>query len=207
MIEYRIHTIDPDRDLPTLNERILRLPDWRRRNTLSYIQPIDRLQSAIAYELLAGLLREYRNIQPGEFQIEYDCLGKPSIHNHPGLFISLGHCRKGVIAAISDSPVGCDIEVIQRPYELHGAAIADFCFNLNERRKILTATDPALMFTKLWTIKEAAFKLDNTLEIESIDTTVLPATQVISTVSTDYVSTVIAYGSDTGFRPDKHDAL
>lgn len=191
MIEYRIRAIDPERDLPTLNERILRLPDWRRRNTLSYIHPIDRLQSTIAYELLTRLLHGCQDTAHGEFRIEYDFRGKPSIHGRPDLFISLGHCRKGVIAAIADSPIGCDIEEIHRPYEENGAVIADHCFNENERRKIMYAEDPALEFTRLWTIKEAAFKLDNTLDIENIDTTSLPADRILSIASTDYVATVM----------------
>lgn len=190
MIESAFHYIDPQKDLPSLNERILRLPDWRRRDTLSYLHPSDRLQSAIACELLAGLLDRCFDIPADRFRIEYDPNGKPAVCGRSDIFISLAHCRKGVMAVVADLPVGCDIEAIQRPYEDNGAVIAYHCFTENELRRIESAPDPATEFTRIWTIKESVFKLDNSLEIESIDTTHLPDVRISSTVTADCVATL-----------------
>lgn len=191
MIEYIIHEINPAKDLPTLEERVSRLPEWRRRNTLSYINPIDRLQSAIAYELLARLLKKCCNVQPYGFRIEYDSYGKPSIHGYNNLNISLSHCCKGVMAIVSDQPVGCDIEEIKRPYSRNSAEIAEYCFNEAERNRIMSAPDSAVEFTKIWTIKEALFKLDNSLDIENTDTEHVPIAHVSSVVSAEYVATFV----------------
>lgn len=192
MVEYAVYRIDREKDFPTLDERISRLPAWRRRDALSYPRPSDRLQSAVACELLGELLLKYCGIPADRFRIEYDLYGKPSVAGRDDVYISLAHCRLGVVAAVADVPVGCDIEEIARPYRDNGAVVADYCFTGGERRAIMAADDPALEFTKIWTVKESLFKLDNSLDIENIDTAHLPGLRVVSAISTDYVATVIS---------------
>lgn len=171
MIEYEIRAIDPEKDLQTLDERVSRLPEWRRRDALSYLQPIDRLQSAIGYELIAGLLLRFFRIPPEDLRMEYDDNGKPSVMGHPEVFISLAHCRVGVMATVSDSPVGCDIEEIRRPFEQYGREVMEYCYSPGECSQIASAPDPETEFARIWTVKESLYKLDNTLDIEHLDTT------------------------------------
>lgn len=190
MIEYRIQEIIPEKDLPSLNERVLRLPEWRRRNTLSFKNPIDMLQSAMAYKLLAGLLRDIFKIEEHHFFIEYNSDGKPSVAGRKDIYISLSHCRKGVMAAVADMPVGCDIEEIHRPYKEEDAMAADFCYSNAERKLISTASDPSVEFIRIWTVKEALFKLDNTLVIENIDTTLPSGAMICSSITQDYIATI-----------------
>lgn len=194
MIESIVRPIDPERDLPKLDERVLRLPEWRRRNTLSFPLPMDRLQSAMAYELLAETL--HRSFGLHEFTLEYDSCGKPSVLGRGDIFLSLSHCRKGVMVAVADTPVGCDIEEIRRPYDSDDAMIADYCYSEKERRMILSAPDPAVEFTRIWTAKEALFKLDNSLEIECIDTTSFPEEQTISKIHGHSIATLAASDQD-----------
>ena len=171
MIEYEIRAIDPEKDLLTLDERVSRLPEWRRRDALSYLQPIDRLQSAIAYELVAGLLGRFFGIQPEDLGIEYDSNGKPSVSGRPDIYISLAHCRVGVMAAVSECPIGCDIEEIRRPFGEYGTEVMEYYYSTGERALIASAADPETEFTRIWTVKESLYKLDNTLDIEHLDTT------------------------------------
>lgn len=192
MIEYLIHKIDPEKDLLTLDERVLRLPRWRRRKTLYHHDPLDRLQSAITYELLATLLRKHYNIQTDEFRIGYESTGKPYVVGHDTIYISLSHCRKGAMAVVADKPVGCDIEEIPCNYDEVNSLVAEYCFSENERNQIKRASDKKLMFIKIWTIKEALFKLDNSIDIEHFDTSLNIKAQISSVISSDYVATIAA---------------
>lgn len=194
MIESIVRPIDPERDLPTLDERVLRLPEWRRRKALSFAFPIDRLQCALAYELLAGLLRNICGIT--DFGFEYDSYGKPSVKGRTDIHISISHCRKAVMAVVSDRPVGCDVEEVGSGDNPDNAMIADYCFAEKERRMILSAPDPAVEFTRIWTAKEALFKLDNSLEIECIDTTSFPEEQTISKKHGHFIATLAASDQD-----------
>ncbi len=194
MIESIVRPIDPERDLPTLDERVLRLPEWRRRKALSFAFPIDRLQCALAYELLAGLLRNKCGIT--DFGLEYDSYGKPSVKGRTDIHISISHCRKAVMAVVSDRPVGCDVEEVGSGANPDNAMIADYCYSEKERRMILSAPDPAVEFTRIWTAKEALFKLDNSLEIEHIDTTNLQGRLITSEVSSEFAATVASPNQD-----------
>lgn len=188
MTEYEIRAIDPEKDLQTLDERVSRLPEWRRRDALSYIQPIDRLQSAMSYELLAELLRKFFGIRPEDLRIEYDGNGKPSVVGRPDIFISLAHCRVVVMAAVSDCPIGCDIEEIRRPFEQYGKEVMEYCYSPGERALIASADDPETEFTRIWTVKESLYKLDNTLDIEHLDTTLFVTNITVGQLGKDLFS-------------------
>lgn len=178
MTEYLLHEIIPERDLPTLNDRILRLPWWRSRRTLSYPRDIDRLQSALAYDLLERLLRRCFSMDLSRLVVEYSPTGRPAIAGHPEIWFSLSHCPMAVMAVVSDSsPVGCDVEAIPLS---HPAEVEELYYSQGERRLIELSADPSLEFTRIWTVKEALFKLDNSLDIESLDTTAFPGVRVIT---------------------------
>lgn len=188
MIEYEIRAIDPEKDLLTLDERVSRLPEWRRRDALSYHQPIDRLQSCIGYELVAGLLLRFFRIPPEDLRIEYDDNGKPSVMGHPDIYISIAHCRVGVMAAVSDCPIGCDIEEIRRPFEQYGNEVMEYCYSPGERALVASAPDPETEFARIWTVKESLYKLDNTLDIEHLDTTLFVTNITLGQLGKDLFS-------------------
>lgn len=203
MIEYEIRAIDPEKDLLTLDERVSRLPEWRRRDALSYHQPIDRLQSCIGYELVTGLLLRFFRIPPEDLRIEYDDNGKPSVMGHPDIYISIAHCRVGVMAAVSDCPIGCDIEEIRRPFEQYGNEVMEYCYSPGERALIASADDPETEFTRIWTVKESLYKLDNTLDIEHLDTTIF-VTSVDGNPPEDVPGTITrAYENNADYLPSE----
>ena len=55
---------------------------------------------------------------------------------------------------VSDHPVGVDIESIHR----YSESLARYVMSDTEMEEILHAENPALVFTQLWTRKEAAVK-------------------------------------------------
>lgn len=190
MLKYRIQNIDPAKDLVNLDERVARLPEWRRRVARSFANPLDRLQSAMAYELLVDLLSDLYGHESGPLTLEYDVNGKPLLAGRPDLFVSLSHCARGVMAVIGDIPVGCDIEVIRRPYAGNCDDIAGYCFSEAECSLIGQAADRSEKFTRIWTEKEALFKLDNTLELEHLDTTRILHAEIRSVTTHDYIATM-----------------
>lgn len=197
MVRSGIYRIVPERDLAKLDDRVLRLPEWRCRKALSYQRAIDRLQCVLAYDLLEALLLDAFGLNLRDHEIVYDEMGKPSLPGYPDCHFSLGHCPAGVIAVVADCPVGCDIEEIRRPYEENCREIEEYCFSAAERKLVAESKDPATEFTRVWTVKEALFKLDNRLQLESLDTTATTARISVS-AGVDYVASVVLNGYGIG---------
>jgi 4'-phosphopantetheinyl transferase len=81
-----------------------------------------------------------------------DQYGKPYVYNSD-TYVSLSHCDKMVAVAISDFPVGIDIENLNdKAFRIKDkfASDSDLLFKGGE--------EDAFYFTKLWTIKEAVYK-------------------------------------------------
>ena len=132
------------------------LPLWRRRKALAYRQLADRFLCAEAYLLLKQALYEAYALT-GDFNFvcsKAAAGGKPSLEGFPDIHFNLSHCPKCVCCAVSDFPVGIDVEQIQFDGDL-----LDFAFNEEERQAILAASSPAVEFTRLWTMKESLLKL------------------------------------------------
>ena len=81
-------------------------------------------------------------------RIEPDANGKPSFPDCPDIHFSYSHTRGRVLCAVSDSPVGADIEAHR---EVSGAAV---------RRLMSDCGD--FDFFELWTLRESLFKLRGT---------------------------------------------
>lgn len=188
MLRSAIYEIDPRNDLRGLDERVLRLPLKRRRKALSFVFPIDRLQCALAYELLATLLHKEFGLT--DFYLDCDSSGKPSVNGRNDIHISISHCRKAVMAVVSDRPVGCDVEEIGSGDNPDNALVADYCYSPAEKRLIAETGSPSIEFTRIWTAKEALFKMDNALDIENIDTCAyIPGCHVMTEIRIGYIAT------------------
>ncbi len=85
-----------------------------------------------------------------DFEYFYDSNGKPYIKG--GLFINWSHSGKIAICAISNNPVGCDVEFIKSAK-----------FNLAKKyftkaENALLENDADTMFYRIWTAKESFIK-------------------------------------------------
>ena len=101
------------------------------------------------YEKLEILLA--RRLQ-GNFEIARTANGKPYIEGNP-LFFSLSHGGDSAVIAISDKPVGVDIE------EIKERKIASVLSNFTERER-QEIKDSLTAFYTNWTVKEAYIKLN-----------------------------------------------
>ncbi|MDR3277456.1 MAG: 4'-phosphopantetheinyl transferase superfamily protein [Oscillospiraceae bacterium] len=101
--------------------------------------------SAAVYALLARLVREEYGVPLPA--VQKTPAGKPFFPDRPDIHFSLSHTVTHVLAAVSDSPVGVDVETV-RPRRAGLAA------------RVCSPEELALFdFFDLWVLKESCIKL------------------------------------------------
>ena len=130
------------------------LPSWRRERVLAYKQESRQMESALAYiELSRALaLRGLQDIKP---RFEYNEHGQPFLPLYPNLHFSISHCSQAVGCILSEMPCGLDIERVRRA----SPSLISKTMNRNEEHQIYSSSHPEVEFIRLWTRKEAVFKL------------------------------------------------
>lgn len=133
------------------------VPDFRQGAVDQYRFDRDRRLSLGAWVLLQHAMREAGlDVQSLTFAVTD--AGKPFVVGMPGVCFSLSHAGSRVMAVLSDTEVGCDVEVI-------GAG------RLSVARRWFTDTENALLdampdengksvlFCRLWVLKESFLKV------------------------------------------------
>lgn len=110
-----------------------------------------RQQRLLAEELARWLIGKELHVPPWELRIAIAPGGKPFLVDHPALHYNLSHTQGGVLCALSDRPVGVDVEQV-RPFG-DRAAVRWF----TPAEQAWSGEDP-LRRIILWTRKEAAAK-------------------------------------------------
>ena len=138
-------------------QRLLPLvSDERREEALRYKHLFGQFACLKSYVMLRELLEEQGLTHP--FLFERNEHGKPFLKDHPEIHFNLSHCKNGIAVAVSDQPVGIDIE----SYRKVSDSLIRYTMNEEERHLIETSDDPVRTFTEFWTKKEAVFKLRGT---------------------------------------------
>lgn len=136
-----------------LQETLATVSPQRRQQALRYCQERDQRLCVAAYRLLQrALLQEYGITDLPQFT--YDNKGKPSLIGHNSIHFSLSHCREAVACAVSDRPIGIDIEMLDH----YSEKVAALTMNEEEMVQIKTSPHPNTEFTRLWTMKESLLK-------------------------------------------------
>ena len=158
-----------------LEAAIASLPSWRREKALRFKHRQGRLECAFSYLLLCQALRETYGItqQPsfslgahGKPELSFAQSGFPALSpssppSSPlegirgGLHFNLSHCRSALACVVSSRPVGIDVECIGR----YNESLARYVLSPEEFALVSSAPDPQILFTRLWTQKEAIVKL------------------------------------------------
>lgn len=156
MLRLLTMNIAPLEDDRLFAEAYARLSPFRQEKTDRYRFRRDQNLSLGAGLLLDYALREY---SLREQDMEYG-LGeneKPYFVSAPELQFNLSHSKEQVLAALSDRPIGCDIEWV-KPIDLK---LAKRFFHEEEYAAILRApTEEARqrLFFRIWTLKESYIK-------------------------------------------------
>ena len=129
----------------------------RREQAVKFKHELGQRLCVLAYQLLKQGLSEVYGIEENPV-FEYNEHGKPSIIGHPEICFNLSHCKEAAICAISDQPVGVDVESVRSFNE----SLVRYTMNEDEIRQIESSEDQAVAFIRLWTMKESAMKLIGT---------------------------------------------
>ena len=146
-IDEHIDDFDLQAALPEISEQ-------RRLQALRFKFERGQRTCVLAYLLLKKALREEYGLTENPL-FEYGPHGKPFIIGHPEIHFSLSHCREAVSCAVSDRPVGIDVESVQRYRE----SLAQYTMSDEEQQLIAATERPDVAFIRLWTMKEARLKL------------------------------------------------
>lgn len=140
----------------TIAELLPLASDQRREQALSYKHLFGQFACLKSYVMLRELLEQQGLSHPFIFaQNEH---GKPYLKDHPDVHFNLSHCKNGIMVAVSDQPIGVDIE----SYRNVSDSLIRYTMNEAEQHIIQTSDDPIRTFTEYWTKKEAVFKLRGT---------------------------------------------
>ena len=137
-----------------LEAALAEISPQRREQALRYRHKLGQRQCVLAYLLLKRGLSEEFGIRENPL-FEYGEHGKPQLAGYPEVFFNMSHCREAVVCAVSNRPVGVDVETIGRYKE----SLVRYTMNDDECQQILQAERPDVEFIRLWTMKEARLKL------------------------------------------------
>lgn len=140
-----------------LSKALGEISEQRREQALKFKFEQGQRLCVLAYQLLKeGLRKEYGITENPIF--EYNEHGKPSIVGHSEIYFNLSHCKEAAVCAISNHPIGVDVESIREFKD----SLVNYTMNDDEVREIETSENPASAFIRLWTMKEATMKLVGT---------------------------------------------
>lgn len=168
------------------------VPEPRRSEALRYRHTFGRFACLQSYLILAGLLRT-------EFGIEGFCMmtgehGKPFLPDYPDIHFNISHCQKAIAVAVSDKPVGIDVESFRR----FSDGLLDKTMNSSEKAVILASESPEETFAAYWTRKEAVFKLIGTGITDNLHGILSDKTTTGTTINRekDYAASVAVFSQD-----------
>lgn len=138
-------------------QRLLPLvSDERRKEALRYKHLFGQFACLKSYVMLREMLESMGLSHP--FLFGHNEHGKPFLKGYPKVHFNLSHCKNGIAVAVSDQPVGIDIESCRDVSD----SLIQYTMNDEEQRIIRESNNPVLTFTEYWTKKEAVFKLRGT---------------------------------------------
>lgn len=137
-------------------EKGYRLVSEERRRRIDRRRSLDAKCRSLGVELLLYKVLAENGIS--DAVMRRDANGKPFLPSHPDVNISLSHSGRVAAVALSDRPVGCDVQ--------ETAAIsferASRRFLSDTEKALVTAApaeDRSTLLARLWTLKESVVKL------------------------------------------------
>ncbi len=173
------------------------LDEIKRTRVEKIRQRKDKMRTVFADFLARQLLAEALHLSPSEITFTYTPFGKPLLSDGSYHF-NISHSEDMVVACVSETPVGIDIEKINdvnpkiamrffAPAELlylfgHEPKDADL-------EKVLSP-DARLRFFEIWTAKEAFLKCtgEGMTHVKNVDTTLLSFKRHL--LPEDYIVTI-----------------
>ena len=164
----------------------------RREQALRYKHTFGQYCCLQSYKMLCELLAEWSRVHQLPINQQpiflYNDYGAPYIEGGP--HFSISHCKRGIAVAVSENPIGIDIEAIRT----FSPDLMRKTMNEDEQQRITSSATPDQEFIRLWTQKEALLKLQGTGIISDLhhvlDHTLDLSWTEISHLSHDYICTI-----------------
>lgn len=148
---------DMEQCTPEEIQRLLPLvSDERREEALKYKHLFGQFACLKSYVMLREMLESMGLSLP--FIFTKNEHGKPFLRDYPEVHFNLSHCKNGILVAVSDEPIGVDIE----SYREVDDSLMRYTMNEKECQIIKASDNPIQTFIEYWTKKEAVFKLRGT---------------------------------------------
>lgn len=141
------------------------LPKEKQIKIQSMKNEKNRFRSVIGYMLATEIINRDYGIEKSQIKFFFDDNGKPFVQNAE-IFVSISHSENLVICAVSDKPIGVDIERIRK---VNPGTARKFC---TEREKVYVfgkipdendfktdSEDTLIRLFEIWTKKEAYGKM------------------------------------------------
>ncbi len=141
----------------TDNKYMSKMNDWRISRINACRSDEQRMEALAAGAALSfGLERDF-DVRLVDMSVEIGSLGKPYFSNRPDIYFNLSHSGGIAFCAISDVPVGCDIQAVGKSR----SAIAERYFHPDEAARLasLQGAERTELFYKLWALKESYVKM------------------------------------------------
>ena len=116
------------------------------------------------------MLLKYFKIPFSKQYISYGRYGKPYLRDYSNAHFNISHSGQFVACAVSDRPIGVDIQEIVS----YRRNVVKRIFSPEEISQIESRPDRSAEFTRLWTQKEAYLKMLGIGFSDSLDKAVLP---------------------------------
>ncbi len=164
----------------------------RREQALGYKHTFGQYCCLQSYKMLCELLAEWSRVHQLPINQQpiflYNDYGAPYIEGGP--HFSISHCKRGIAVAVSENPIGIDIEAI-RPFS---PELMRKTMNEDEQLRITSSAIPEVEFIRFWTQKEALLKLQGTGIISDLHHVLTHAHDVswteISPLDKGYICTI-----------------
>ena len=105
--------------------------------------------------LLRALACEALSVRNQDIQFAVNNFGKPYLLNAPSFYFNISHTRSAFVAAVGDSPLGVDIEKINKA----DPDVAGKVFTDDEYAYVFSSDDSRdIRFNEVWTKKESYVK-------------------------------------------------
>ena len=165
----------------------------RREQALRYKHTFGQYCCLQSYKMLCELLAEWSRVHQLPINQQpiflYNDYGAPYIEGGP--HFSISHCKRGIAVAVSEKPIGIDIESIRsfKPELMRKT------MNEDEQLRITSSAIPEVEFIRFWTQKEALLKLQGTGIISDLHHVLTHAQDVswteISPLDKGYICTIV----------------
>ena len=161
----------------------------RREQALRYTHIFGQFCCLKSYEMLTALLASTPYTLHPTPSFLYNEHGAPYLEDGP--YFSISHCKQGIVVAVSETPIGIDIEAIRPLNE----GLVQKAMNPQEQAQIAAAANPEQEFIRLWTRKEAYVKMLGTGIISDMhqilqDTEALQWHEIVD-INKGYICTIV----------------